>query len=165
MLDLNYLSEDAFTSAVSSLPLVSIDLCIFSDGDLLLGKRLNSPARGFWFSPGGRIRKNEAIELAIKRIALNEIGHQELDYQQLTLMGVWDHFYTDSAFDEKISTHYINLPHYLLLSKKERESLKLFTGRNGQHSSWIWMPLKEAASNIGVHPYVRQYASWLSKNL
>lgn len=114
MLDLNYLSEDAFTSAVSSLPLVSIDLCIFSDGDLLLGKRLNSPARGFWFSPGGRIRKNEAIELAIKRIALNEIGHQDLDYQQLTLMGVWDHFYTDSAFDEKISTHYINLPHYLL---------------------------------------------------
>src|SRR5450830_138978 len=41
---------------------------------LLLGRRINAPARGWWFTPGGRIRKNEALV-------------------QARLMGAWDPFY------------------------------------------------------------------------
>jgi colanic acid biosynthesis protein WcaH len=160
MLDLNYLSEDVFTNAISSLPLVSIDLCIISDGDFLLGKRLNRPAKDFWFSPGGRIRKNEPNHSAIKRIANDEIGYSNLDAKELTLMGVWDHFYSESAFDENIPTHYVNLPYYLLLNRKKRD-LHISLDNNDQHSEWTWMPLNEAANHPNVHQYVRQYASWL----
>ena len=66
-------------------------------------------------------------------------------------MGAWDHFYTDSAFDKDISTHYINLPHYFSINQGEKESFDLLKGQGEQHSSWTWMPVKEAFIHSQVH--------------
>lgn len=147
------------------MPLVSIDLCVVYDSNVLLGRRLNRPAKGFWFSLVRRIRKNKPLELAKKRIAYEEIGYADLDPKQLVFIGVWDHFYAESAFDENISTHYINLPHYFLISEEEKEKFHLLVGNSGQHSDWNWMPLKEASNHIEVHPYIRLYATWFLDNL
>src|SRR3954466_13792753 len=55
-----HLSDAQFADVVRLAPLVSIDLVIRDpDGDVLVGLRTNAPAKGFWFVPGGRIRKNE----------------------------------------------------------------------------------------------------------
>jgi len=60
---------------IDSTPLVSVDLIIENPNkEILLGKRNNRPAQGFWFVPGGRIDKNEEIAGAIKRISTKEIG-------------------------------------------------------------------------------------------
>lgn len=88
-----------FTTAVDALPLVSMHLCIFCDS-LLLGKRNNRPAKEFFFSPGGRIRKNERWDSAFNGIAKDEVGLVGGSLHEKTLTGVWDHFYTDSAFSE-----------------------------------------------------------------
>lgn len=57
-----WLSGDTFRMVVASAPLVSIDLVVEnSAGELLLGERLNRPAQGFWFVPGGRVQKNETL--------------------------------------------------------------------------------------------------------
>src|SRR5450830_435366 len=78
---------------------------------------------------------------------------------QARLMGAWDHFYPDSAFSASVSTHYVNLPHWLPLSWAEVALHKLPMGE--QHSAWQWLPLADATQSPLVHPYVLPYAAWV----
>lgn len=126
--------ESEFTCAIAALPLVSIGLCVVCNGLLLLGKRNNRPAKGFLFTPGGRIRKNEALNVAFSRISGEELGLENYSLSQNMLMGVWDHFYNDSAFSDDVSTHYINLPYLCEIQPKMMKKLLLPKGRDQQHS-------------------------------
>lgn len=154
-----WLSEEVFSSACAALPLVSIDLMITRPGDqgreLLLGLRNNRPAQGWWFTPGSRIRKNESLSTALRRVAQDEIG-LNLDWLgRAQLLGAWDHFYPDSAFDSGISTHYVNLPHALYLTRDEAQAVQPPSGPGLQHQSWMWMPVALASTDERVHEYVR----------
>lgn len=157
------LPASEFAAAVAALPLVSVDWVVTNpDGQLLLGQRINAPARGWWFTPGGRIRKNEALAQAMLRVGQDELGLAPDVCRQVLgkawLMGAWDHFYPDSAFSASVSTHYVNLPHWLPLTWAEVALLKLPVGE--QHSAWQWLPLaNDAAQNLLMHPYVRLYAA------
>lgn len=153
---------DQFRQAVEALPLVSVDWILTEpDGNLLLGKRLNTPASGAWFSPGGRIRKGESLTAALQRVAQEELGALPESSSALVkrakLMGAWDHFYPDAAFSPTIPTHYVNLPHWVALTQKEVDCLNLPVGV--QHSQWQWMPLAVAAQS--AHHYVQPYVAWL----
>jgi len=69
------LDKSLFSSIVSNAPLISIDLVIRNSKDeLLLGKRINRPAKGKWFVPGGRILKDETIQEAFSRLTSEELG-------------------------------------------------------------------------------------------
>lgn len=151
-----------FAQACGALPLVSIDLVLTDEaGRLLLGLRQNAPARDWWFTPGGRIRKNEPLAEARRRIAAEELGLPDAALRRATLMGAWDHFYPDSAFDAAISTHYVNLALWLPLTADEITALTLPAGVGEQHAAWQWMPLKQAEADEAVHPHVRVYAGWV----
>ena len=63
-----FLSESDFVKIVTQTPLVSIDLCILNKNKILLGKRLNSPAKDFFFIPDGRIYKSELIQNELKKL-------------------------------------------------------------------------------------------------
>ena len=173
-----WLSAEAFSAACEALPLVSLDLCLNRPGpqgpELLLGLRTNPPARGFWFTPGGRVRKNEPMANAFDRLARDELGLPGHWLQRAVLMGAWDHFYPDSAFDLNVSTHYVNLPYWLDLSAQEAATLALpcsgddgdAPGRYaGQHARWRWQPLTQAATDPSVHAYARTYAEWVLKRI
>lgn len=153
-----------FAAAVAALPLVSVDWVVTNpDGQLLLGERINAPARGWWFTPGGRVRKNEALAQALQRVGREELG-LEADFcaqvvDQACLMGAWDHFYPDSALSPSASTHYVNLPHWLALSWADVERLVLPVGE--QHSAWQWLALQDVAQHPLVHSQVRPYAAWV----
>lgn len=154
-----WLSDTQFSMAVDALPLVSVDLVVVNPaGHMLLGKRRNAPAQLWWFTPGGRVRKNEPYTECLLRVALSELGLKAQDVQVAQLMGVWDHFYEDSTFSSEVSTHYVNLPHILRLS----HSLELESLPSDQHSSWRWQPADEASLADDVHPYVRTYAQWIA---
>jgi colanic acid biosynthesis protein WcaH len=161
MITPEWLAKEHFDLAVEALPLVSVDLCLVCDEKLLLGRRNNRPAQGWWFTPGGRIRKGEPWEAALQRIAEEEIGLSSFTASQASLMGTWDHFYKDSAFSEQISTHYVNLPHYCLLQPGQICDAALPVGEEEQHSEWRWTPIETAANDSTVHAYVRVYAQWL----
>lgn len=153
------LSAD-FESAVDALPLVSVDWVLLDPaGQMLLGQRRNAPARHWWFTPGGRVRKNEALRCCLERVAIAELGLQAIDVHCAKLMGVWDHFYQDSAFSTEVSTHYVNLPHVLRL----KHVLKLSALPLDQHSAWRWQDVQAVAEAQDVHPYVRIYAQWVVK--
>jgi colanic acid biosynthesis protein WcaH len=57
--------DDNFAQVIRLAPLVSIDLIIRDPiQDVLVALRTNEPAKGFYFVPGGRIRKDETIQAA-----------------------------------------------------------------------------------------------------
>jgi colanic acid biosynthesis protein WcaH len=144
-----------FKTIIENTPLVSIDLCLVCNGQVLLGKRKKQPLKGSWFTPGGRIYKNESWQVALKRIALSELGLSITELDDFELMGVWDHFYPNSAIDEGISTHYVDLPHFCRF-----ESKPVVLG-DDQHDSLDWFDIDKVASDVGFHQYVRNYAGYL----
>lgn len=144
-----------FKTVVTNAPLVSIDLCLVFQGKLLLGKRLNNPLQGCWFTPGGRIYKNEGFRAALYRIAQAELGLRDTDIRAFSLMGVWDHFYNNSAFDEETSTHYVNLPHFA------RFDTRPIIIADFQHDRFEWFDLNEVADGGVFHKYIQNYANWL----
>jgi len=110
------LDKEIFKFVVQNTPLISIDFLIKKDNKYLLGKRVNSPAKGFYFTIGGRIFKNETIEEAQKRILKEELNltFSTLNPQiSILFIGIFEHFYEDSIFGDDISTHYINLAYLL----------------------------------------------------
>ena len=150
-----FISQAEFTSACNVLPLVSIDFVVYAKtGRVLLGLRNNAPAQGFWFTPGGRIRKNEAHAEAMRRVAISELGDPLL-VVNAQLMGVWDHFYEDSAFSEQVSTHYVNLPYFVRVEKEFEPPFE------AQHMNWSWVKVAEAVEDVAIHSYARAYLRWV----
>jgi colanic acid biosynthesis protein WcaH len=157
----HFLPQDEFVSALKALPLVSVDLVVVNpQGLLLLGQRRHAPAKHWWFTPGGRVRKNEAFANCLERVAMSELGLAAQELQGAKLMGAWDHFYEDCAFSDEVSTHYVNLPHHLRLS----HSLDLKHLPTDQHTAWRWQDPSTAAVANDVHPYARAYAQHLLEN-
>ena len=154
MLDLQ-----TFKSVIENTPLVSIDLCMVCDDQLLLGKRNNDPLKGEWFTPGGRIHKNEAWQDALLRVAEVELGLSGIAVDDFALMGVWDHFYNNSAVDQNTSTHYVNLPHYAEFKYRPQITL------DDQHGEFEWFDLSVVAKDEKFHLYTRNYTSCLLNNM
>jgi colanic acid biosynthesis protein WcaH len=125
------------------------------DGQLLLGNRSNEPLKGYWFTPGGRIHKNETWQNALSRIAEVELGFVDVALENFSLMGIWDHFYSNSAVGHDISTHYVNLPHYIQFKSKPEITL------DDQHRGIEWFDLSAVANYEKYHPYMRNYANWI----
>ncbi|MCB1286515.1 NUDIX domain-containing protein [Mycolicibacterium sp.] len=147
-----WLSEADFTRAVEALPLVSVDWIVLNPaGQMLLGLRRRTPARDWWFTPGGRVRKNEALPDALARVGRDELGLPEDLVAGARLLGAWDHFYPDSGYSDVVSTHYVNLPHLVRLDHSPDPD----TLPTDQHRQWRWQNAAEAAVADDVHPYAR----------
>ena len=156
------LDAQTFKTSIENTPLVSIDLYLICNGQILLGKRGNEPLKGTWFTPGGRIHKNETWQDALLRIAEVELGLGDTAVESFSLMVVWDHFYNNSALDQNTSTHYENLPHYAEFKSsyaefKSRPQITL----DDQHAEFKWFDLSMVAKDEKFHLSIRNYASWL----
>jgi len=149
-----YLNKDEFSTSLSLLPLVSIDL-IITDGcsRFLLGYRNNSPAKNSWFVPGGRIRKNETIRDAFIRIVKSEIGICHY-FDEATFLGVYEHFYNDSFIGSKTSTHYVVLGYQINLMVNLDELPK------SQHCEYRWFSKDEIAIRSDIHENTKRYFSY-----
>jgi colanic acid biosynthesis protein WcaH len=104
------LPADEFLALVKNAPLVSIDLIVENNnGEILVGRRKNSPAKDSWFVPGGRIRKDETLDVALARITREELG-TETPRVKADFLGVFEHFYSDNfAGVSGVGTHYVVL--------------------------------------------------------
>ena len=142
-----YLEGDVFRTVIEHTPLVSVDLIVKRNGKVLLGKRVNKPALGYWFTLGGRVYKNERIKNAIRRIAEVELGIELASTPKF--IGVFEHLYDDGIFDH-VSTHYLNLGYEVDVS--DLEGLP-----KAQHSDYRWFGLEELMQSEEVHDYVKDY--------
>lgn len=150
-MDNSFLSSDDFRVVVDSTPLISIDLVVKSpDGRVLLGKRLNKPAKAFWFVPGGRVFKNERLADAFSRLTKAELG-VEVAIQNARYLGLYEHFYNDSALSDTVSTHYVVNAFVVELSESVR------TLPVEQHSDYQWLSEGELLSADDVHNHSKWY--------
>jgi len=145
---------------IDSTPLVSIDLILEDrSGRILLGKRVNRPARGYWFVPGGRITKNERLADAIKRISSVELG-TTLSMAEVQLLGAFDHIYEDNFLGEDgINTHYVALAYTI----KVPDDLAIVPDH--QHSEFKWWTKHDLLNSPGVHQNTKTYFADPEKRL
>ena len=141
------LDNKTFKALVNSAPLISIDILITQNDKFLLGKRVNSPAKNYFFSPGGRIYKNETIIEALKRIAKKELN-LNFSYDP-SFIGVYEHFYNESIYED-VSTHYVNLAY-------EYDTDDLLNLPEEQHDQYKWFTINEIITDTKVHKYVKNY--------
>jgi colanic acid biosynthesis protein WcaH len=161
------LSQDVFSCVVENTPLISIDLLVQNDkGQVLLGKRVNEPALGFWFVPGGRIFKDESLDAAFERTINAELG-LEMKRTEAAFDKVYEHFYENNVFNTAFSTHYIVLAHKikvdcfvprndatLVTASEARQSI---SANKEQHSQYKWFEVEELLEDENVHNYTKDY--------
>ncbi len=151
------LSHDDFKQVVLNAPLFAIDLVVVNhSNEILVGERLNAPAKGVWFVHGGRVYKNESLEKAFKRISKAELGF-EIERNQAWLLSLFDHFYDDSFFSTDVSTHYINATHVVRLSTE------LLALPKEQHSCYRWIAIDEIELDETVHVFSKVFLPALDK--
>ncbi|MCG5510651.1 GDP-mannose mannosyl hydrolase [Ectothiorhodospira lacustris] len=150
---MSWLDAETFRGVVEATPLVSIDLVVRdTEGRILLGRRNNRPAQGYWFVPGGRIRKNETLDAAFARLTQEELG-QPSERSAARLMGVYEHLYEDSVFGTAPSTHYVVLG-YTLCCPIPADSLQL---PRKQHGEYRWWAPAAALASEWVHDNTKAY--------
>lgn len=147
------LADSVFRDVVKNTPLVSIDLVLAdASGAILMGWRQNEPAKGTWFVPGGRIRKNERMADAFRRIVKTETGLVR-HLGETRFGGVYEHLYSTNCFGEAgFGTHYCVLTHVLRFS--ERPDITI----DSQRSKMAWL----TPSSADIHPYSRAYFDLLN---
>ena len=147
------LELDTFKTVVASTPLVSIDLVVRnSRGEVLLGLRNNRPAQGYWFVPGGRIRKDESFAMAFARLTEGELGIA-VPMAEARFLGTYQHFYTDNFSGDDFTTHYVVLGYELTLD------ISLDNLPEDQHRGYRWLAVKELLGSEQVHQHTKDYFS------
>ena len=152
------LSTSDFSCIVKHTPLVSIDLIIGDpEGKILLGKRNNNPAKGYWFVPGGRVLKDEDFGEAFERITRSETG-LVLKLHGSDFAGVYQHIYPGDNVDDDptFSTHYIVLAFRIALAGAVRNLPK------EQHSEYRWASVDEILTDPMVHRNTKNYFNGFS---
>lgn len=156
------LDRESFRRLIESAPLASIDLLVTDPhGRLLVGRRRNEPAKGFYFVPGGRIKKDETNAAALERIGQNELGIDGLVWDPSAVVGVFDHHYETNALGEQgISTHYVVVAYRLEVDSE-------FAPPREQHDAYEWITPEElsGASDLPIHPNTRAYHAVLIRRI
>jgi len=144
-----FLDKETFSTIIENAPLISIDLIVRNSEDkILLGKRVNKPALGSWFVPGGRVFKNERVEDAFKRTTENELG-VNLDIKSASFKGIYQHFYDDNVFGDEFGTHYIVMAFEIRLTNTPMT--------NNQHENYMWFDEDELLTSDDVYFFVKEY--------
>lgn len=151
------LDTQTFKTVIENVPLVAIDLCLVCGSQILLGKRNNEPLKGQWFTPGGRIHKNEMWRNALHRVVSVELGLDYLEVEDSSFVGIWDHFYTESAVGEDISTHYVSLTHNICLKSQP------VIIADDQHKDLQWFELAMVSRDKKISPLYTQLYELLVK--
>jgi len=146
------ISDKCFLEIIESTPLISIDLILENQsGMILLGKRMNRPAQGYWFVPGGRVTKNERLADAIERISSTELG-VKISISEVNLLGAFEHIYDDNYFGEDgVNTHYVVLA-YIVKTQNDLEIIS-----DNQHSEIKWWSKRDLLKSHNVHQNTKTY--------
>ncbi len=144
------LDEKIFKIVINATPLISIDILVKNEDQILLGKRINKPAKGYFFSIGGRVMKNETINQAIKRIISDELNIQQKSTPNF--ISAFEHFYNDGVYDD-VSTHYVGL----LYEYEDRDIIDLKNLPRDQHEEYKWFSINQIMTDSQVHKNVKDY--------
>lgn len=148
----SWLDREMFRQIVAGTPLISIDLIVRNEqGQVLLGQRLNRPAQGYWFVPGGRVRKDERLAEAFSRLTQEELGVQ-LMLSDGRFLGPFEHFYDDNFSGGDFSTHYVVLGYEVTVNRDALSQLPV-----EQHGAYRWFDVASLLQSEVVHSHTKLY--------
>ncbi|WP_368164179.1 GDP-mannose mannosyl hydrolase [Aeromonas sp. R6-2] len=146
-----WLDKVQFQQIVAATPLISLDLIVRNgQGQVLLGRRLNRPAQGYWFVPGGRVRKDERLDAAFWRLTQEELG-LAASRESARLLGPYEHFYADNFSGTEFTTHYVVLG-YELAWQGQQDALPI-----SQHDQYRWFEVADLLQDPSVHQHTKDY--------
>lgn len=103
--------EKQYKRILELVPICCVDMIIHVGKRFVLLKRLNYPAKGKWWVPGGRVEKGETLEKAVLRKAKEETG---LKVKIERLIGVKETIFRKGPFgigkDHTINVQYLARP-------------------------------------------------------
>ena len=100
--------------------------------------------------PGGRIRKNEPLALALDRIAREELGLHAMA-AAWTPCGVHEHLL------HQLRRRNQPLHHYIVLAYEAERALDPASLPHAQHRGYRWLSPAAIVADPDVHPYTRAY--------
>tara|TARA_B100001093_G_C26128692_1_gene718122 strand:- start:123 stop:551 length:429 start_codon:yes stop_codon:yes gene_type:complete len=71
-----FIDERLYKKIREVIPTACVDLIVINNNKFLLLKRSESPAKGEWWFPGGRIYKSETISETVERKGFEELNIQ-----------------------------------------------------------------------------------------
>lgn len=146
------LDRATFAEVIKNTPLIALDLIVRdAEGRALVGLRRNQPAKGYWFTPGGRIYKNERLDDAFRRISQQELG-VALERSQARLLGLYEHIYDDNVFNADFGTHYVVNGYEVQL-----DAALVPEAFAAQHHDARWMTVEELLASAEVHENTKAY--------
>lgn len=159
--------KEMYQYIVSNMPICTVDLLLKdTQGHYLLGLRTNAPEKGTYFTPGGRVFKNERQSDAIKRIAKDELGITNLEPTDVKLVGVYDHIYADNVWGQKeYGTHCINIlyigniPANFDIQKVPRDQhseIRFFNSSELLESNQVSEQVKVSLKDVLAQPLLRE---------
>lgn len=95
-----HITEEEYKRILSIIPISCVDLLIETDKDFssyLLLKRNNSPAKGEWWTPGGRILIGESFHQAVIRKLKEECGISFLDVKSIKQIQTFELFLDNNS--------------------------------------------------------------------
>jgi len=108
------------------MPIVCIDVVIHEGEWFVLVKRNREPAKGLWWTPGGRLRKNETMQEGAIRKAKEEVG---LDVIIERLVGVYDCIFPTSH--QGPSTHAVDVVFLVKPKINDIDSIRIDSTSSG----------------------------------
>lgn len=146
------LSNKDFYNIIDKTPLVAFDMLIKYKGKYLFGERVNEPAKGYLFNPGGRILKMETIAEACKRLTKTELGI-ELQLNRFTFHMNTEHLYENNVFNNNTCTHYVCMCYLCELTDDEYANINI----SNQHSGAEWFSRDDVLTNKQIHKNAKRY--------
>jgi len=70
---MSFIKEHLYKEIIKNVPILCIDLIIMYQDQYLLVKRKESPLKGEWWVPGGRVQIGETVEATAKRKLIEEL--------------------------------------------------------------------------------------------
>jgi len=138
------MSKEEYSKILELTPVCCVDLIVKHENKVLLVFRENSPAKNYWFLPGGRIFKNEILTEAVLRKAKEELG---IEVKILKQLGAYDAIFKESYFKNINSgTHTIGIVFIVEPAKDFKITL------DSTHSKFKWVDKIEDS----FHPYVKK---------
>lgn len=143
MRDRYHIPAAFYKKILSVMPVLTVDVVIVDHGKFLLLKRAIPPAKGQWWTPGGRVLKREKLEEAACRKAKEETG---LSVKIVRLLGADGVFWPRSRFG--VSSH---TPSVVYLAKPISAEKEIAIDFNNTKAKWFDRIPKN------IHPFVKKF--------
>jgi len=111
-----FISDDLYRQILQSMPIPCIDVLVKNTkGQYLLIKRKHEPLKDIFWTPGGRINKNETLETALRRIVKLELNSE---VKTLKAVGYFEDFFEKSKLQISNGFHVLSFAYLVTLENE-----------------------------------------------